>query len=117
VLCCPCASVTVQVMAQLVAYVASTSISPPPSWTAAVLAALPNTLAAQQQHEAAGEQQRAAVWLLILLVGLWDMRVALQPHEAQQLQAAVDTVMPHAPARVGHRLQRCLSRLVKVPRH
>ncbi len=103
-------------MAQLVAYAASTSISPPISWTAALLAALPNTLAAQQQQQQqeAGQQQRAAVWLLTLLVGLWDMRVALQPYQAQQLQAAVDSAMPHASAQVGHRLQRCLSRLLKA---
>lgn len=109
---CP---VTVQVMCQLVAYVASTSISPPASWTAAVLAALPNTLAAQQQQQhAAAQQQRAAVWLLTLCVGLVDMRVALQPHQAQQLQSAVDMAMPHASATVGHRLQRCVSRLLRA---
>jgi hypothetical protein len=100
-------------MCQLVAYVASTSISPPPSWTAAVLAALPNTMAAEQQQQA-GQQQRAAVWLLTLCVGLWDMRVSLQPHQAQQLQSAVDRAMPHASAAVGHRLQRCLTRLLRA---
>lgn len=96
---------------QLVAYTASTGISPPPTWTAAIVDALPGRVQAQRQLEDKDTQQQQQqpllqqqpagqgeltqqVWLLSLLAHLRRLRVELSPEVCAQLEQAAMSIAP-----------------------
>jgi len=112
-------SFCLQVLLQLLAYVASTAVRPPTSWTAAMVAALPSliqshsqlTADAAQPPDTSSQQQQQQVWLLLLLSSLYKLRVLLQPELLTQLQQAVAQVGPQVSPDVAKGMQHFLAAL------